>query len=84
MRKRLKLDGNSGLRLTLTQLSSRNRYNRFRPPTKANYGIDELVIKFLPNQESRPEFNEMEFYYVQQSYSAEGEHDYHFQPFPFI
>lgn len=49
---------------------------------KANYGIDELVIKFL--QESRPEHNEMEFYYLQQSYSAEGVLEYHLQSFPSI
>lgn len=51
---------------------------------KANYGIDELVIKFLQSQERRPECNEMEFYYLQQSYSAEGVREYHLQSFPSI
>lgn len=33
-----------------------------------------MVIKFLPNQESKAEHNEMDllFNYLQQSYSAEG------------
>lgn len=46
---------------------------------KANYGIDESVIKFLPSQESMPECNEIEFYYLQQSYSAQGVCEYHLQ-----
>lgn len=60
--------------------------DRSHLPTQANYGIDEPVIKFLLNQESRPERNEMEFffYYLQLSYSAEGVREYHLQSFPSI
>ena len=42
----------------------KNLQDRSHLPMQANYGIDEPVIKFLPNQESRPERNEMEFFII--------------------
>lgn len=38
---------------------------------KLYYGIDE-IIKFSQTKTGGQSFNEMEFYYLQQSYSAQG------------
>lgn len=37
-------------------------------PTKANYEIEELIIKFHPIQEGEPAGNEMKVYFLQQDY----------------
>lgn len=49
-----------------------------RTPTKANYEIEELIIKFYLIQENMPMSNEMKFYYLQQDYGLEGEYHLHF------
>lgn len=50
---------------------------RTQSPTKANYKIEELIIKFHPIQEGEPAGNEMKVYYLQQDHGLQGE--YHLQ-----
>lgn len=75
--------------LTLTQLDGGDK-NFPKKDYKTGFNLQEKQImesmtwKSHSSQswENRPEHNEMEFYYLQQSYSEEGVHQYHLQSFP--
>lgn len=53
------------------------KIHRSQSPTKANFEIEEVIIKFHPIQEDEPAGNEMKVYYLQQDYRLQGE--YHLQ-----